>query len=260
MNGPARSGSDPATRPAPRGLLLLLAAALALAVGLQLLPYPAAVTVPRDTPLADYLPLQAGGWIGEDRPIAETEALVGAVQETINYREALLRAYRKDAVEFTVYLAYWEPGRMSSREIAFHIPDKCWTSVGWKRTAADYHDRRDLAGLELAPAQFRIFEAGEQRQHVLYWHIFNGRTILYNPDGSPGDLTMLTDLLHRGLRQKGEQYFIRIASNTPLENLWPDRGFLEIMELVAQLGPGLTSEIDYFEAAPPAGRRIGFRR
>ena len=69
---------------------------------------------------------------------------------------------------------------------------------------------------------------------------------MYNPDGSPGDLTILTDLWERGLHQKGEQYFIRISSRTRLEQLWEEDGFQEILELMAPLGPGLNPAIERF--------------
>jgi hypothetical protein len=136
---------------------------------------------------------------------------------------------------------------MPSREVAFHIPDKCWVAAGWKRTAASYAFQRDSEAGRLAPAQYREFEMPGQRQHVLYWHIFNGRTIVYNPDGSPSDLSMLTDLYRRGRRQRGEQYFIRVASPAPLDQLWPDEGFQEILGLIAPLGPGLHPDVDHFE-------------
>lgn len=235
---------------AQRALLGGLALLLAAAVALQLLPYPQSDVVKRTVPLADYFPREMSGWHSEDHPLAETEAVAGAVKEILNYDDALLRFYEKAGREFSIYVAYWRPGKMSSREIAFHIPDKCWPTAGWKRTAADYHYQRQLDGHLLAPAQYREFEQHGQRQYVIYWHIFNGQPISYNPDGSPSDMSMLTDLLHRGLRQKGEQYFIRIASPAPLDQLWNDDGFQEILELVAPLGPGLHANVERFEGPP----------
>ncbi len=230
-------------------LLAVLSLVLVTAFVLQALPYPQVPVVKRDIPLAAYLPMDIDGWHGEDRPLAGTESLAGAVKSTLDYDEAIFRSYRDGTREFTVYIAYWRAGKTASRDVAFHIPDKCWVSVGWKRTAADYCFRRTLDGRILAPAQYREFEQPGDRQYVIYWHIFNGRAIIYNPDGSPSDLSMITDLLRRGLRQKGEQYFIRIASSTPLDDLWTDPGFQRVMELVAPLGPGLHAGVDQFQAA-----------
>ncbi len=244
----ARPPTEGALRPGlQRALLGSLTLLLATAVVLQLLPYPSTAIVQRDAPLADYFPNDVADWRGEDRPLAGTEALAGAVKRTLDYDEAMLRFYRKGAQEFSVYVAYWRAGKTPSRDVAFHIPDKCWTSVGWKRCAADYHYQRKFAGRQLAPAQYREFEESGERQYVIYWHIFNGRAIIYNPDGSPSDLSILTDLLHRGLRQKGEQYFIRVASRIPIDQLWNDRGFQQILGLIAPLGPGLHSDVEQFE-------------
>lgn len=257
MIGQKTSVSEIVTRPAGwpqtnkmhRILLAGLTLMLTTAFVLRALPYPKSAVVKRDAPLADYFPREMAGWRGEDRPLAETEAVAGAVKTTLNYDEAFLRVYKKRDQEFSVYVAYWQAGKMSSRELAFHIPDKCWIAVGWKRTAADYHYQREFEGRMLAPAQYREFDGLNERQYVLYWHIFNGRAIIYNPDGSPSDLSMFTDLLRRGLRQKGEQYFIRIASRNELDQLWNDEGFQEIMELLAPLGPGLHSSAEQFDRA-----------
>jgi len=253
VTGPAPSSCDvPAAARARSGsgrilLLAVLAFLLVSAFVLQVLPYPETPVVRRDLPLPAYLPSDVAGWHGEDRPLAGTEALADAVKSTLDYDEAILRCYRKGSQEFTVYIAYWQPGKTASRDVAFHIPDKCWVSVGWKRAAADYDFRRALDGRPLAPAQYREFEQAGELQHVIYWHIFNGRAIVYNPDGSPSDLSMVTDLLRRGLRQKGEQYFIRIASSTPLDELWTDPGFRRVLEAVAPLGPGLHAVVDRFQ-------------
>jgi hypothetical protein len=233
-----------------RILLGCLTLLLATAVVLQLLPYPKSAVVERSVPLADYFPREMAGWHGEDRPLAETEAAQGAVREIRNYDEAFLRFYKKDGQEFSLYVAYWQPGKMTSHEVAGHIPDKCWVAAGWRRTAADYHYQHAQAGLPLAPAQYREFELQNVRQYVIYWHMFNGRAIVYNPDGTPDKLSKLTDLFRRGLRQKGEQYFIRIASSTPLDRLWGDDGFQEILELVAPLGPGLHADVERLQDSP----------
>lgn len=214
---------------------------------MQVLPYPKPDVIRRDAPLAHYLPRAPEVWHSEDLSLGETEAVSGAVKKILNYDEALLRVYKKADREFSVYLAYWQAGKMSSREIAFHIPDKCWIAAGWKRTSAEYFYQKEFEGRLLAPAQLRQFKAGGATQYVMYWHIFNGQAIAYNPDGSPSDLSMLTDLWRRGLRQKGEQYFIRISSPTPLEPLWQDEGFQEVMEQVVRLGPGLSATVDRFE-------------
>ena len=197
-------------------------------------------------PLADYLPVSMAGWHGIDQPLAETEALAGSVKTILNYDDTVYRVYRKGDAQFSVYVSYWSPGKMPAREVAFHIPDKCWTAAGMKRTAADYGYQRMFDGKLLAPAQYREFEATNLHQKVIYWHIYDGKTIIYNPDGSPSNFSLLTDLLRRGLNQRAEQFFIRISSPGGFDELWPDAGFQEILEHLAPLGPGLNAAMERF--------------
>jgi hypothetical protein len=228
-------------RAAHRALLTGLALLLATAVGLQVLPSRELPVVKRGTPLADYLPREMAGWNSEDRPIGETEAQVKVAEKVLNYDEAILRIYRKGDQEFSVYIAYWRAGKMPAREISFHVPDVCWVLAGWKQCAADRHYQREFEGRWLAPAQYREFEEPNARQYVLYWHVLNGRTVNFNPGGAPSQLNALKAVLRHGLNQRGEQYFIRIASRSPPDEYWNDEGFQEVMELIAQLGPGLDS-------------------
>jgi len=229
------------------GLLLAwLALLLAAAVGLQVLPERESVIVKREAPLAEYFPREMAGWHSDDRPPAESEAEIARVKRLLNYDETLLRFYRKGERQFSLYVSYWRPGKMPAREIAFHVPDQCWVSVGWKETLADFNYQREFEGRLLAPAQYRVFDSLGGRQYVLYWHILNGRAIVYSPEGTQSQLTTLGALFRLGMSHKGEQYFIRVASGSPLDDLWNDEGFQEIMELVAPLGPGLHSTVDRF--------------
>jgi hypothetical protein len=224
-----------------------LAFVLAVAIVLQLLPYPLKTVVRRDLPLEEFFPRGVAGWSSEDRPLGETESVRGAVKKLLNYDDAFFRVYRKDGREFAVYVAYWLPGKMPAREIAYHVPDKCWVTAGWARTAANYKYNCPLPDQNLAPAQYREFKYDERHQYVIYWHIFDGRPIAYNPNGPPSDFSKLTDLVNLGLRQKGEQYFIRISSATPFQELGTEEAFQQIMELVAVLGPGLKTEVEHLD-------------
>ncbi len=232
-----------------RVLLVGLALLLAAAVALQVMPGTEAAVVRRDAPLADYFPRDLVGWHGEDRPPAETEAQIARVRRLLNYDETLLRIYRKGGQEFSLYVSYWQPGKMPAREIAFHVPDKCWVSAGWTECAANHDYQRLFEGHLLAPAQYREFDAQSGHQYVIYWHVLNGRVIVYSDDGTHSQLTTLSALLRHGLGHKGEQYFIRIASQSPLDALWSDEGFQEIMELVEPLGPGLDSRVERFDSS-----------
>jgi len=231
---------------APWVLLACLGFIVAAAWLLQILPSPNSAAVKRDVPLADYFPYALGGWTGEDRPLGETESVSDAAEKLLHYNDVFQRTYRKKGREFVLYVAYWSAGRMPARDVASHIPDQCWVGVGWKRTATDYHYQMEIEDHLLAPAQYREFDAPGDHQYVFYWHILDGKTILYNPDGPPTQLATIKSLLRHGMTHKGEQYFIRLSSQVPPAQLWTDGGFQAIMELVAPLGPGLNSGIETY--------------
>lgn len=227
---------------------LWITVATAVACGaLQFVSFPLPPAIERNAPLPHYFPLQMSGWHAEDKPLAETEAVAEEVERILQYDEYVYRSYKKQGREFSLYVCYWKPGKMPSREIAFHIPDKCWPTAGWVRTGATHDFKFESSPVTLGPGQLRTFTQKGAVQHVLYWHIFSGRILVYNRDGSPGDLTIFTDLLKLGLKLKGEQYFIRLSSPEPLESLIGDDGFQQILELIAPLGPGLDPSLVEFE-------------
>lgn len=227
-------------------LLATMGAVLLAACVFQFLPTAAPARTSRAVPLSEYFPRTIAGWVGQDRPLGETEAVSKAAKKLLDYDEAFQRVYRKDGREFVLYVAYWHAGKKPSREIAFHVPDICWVGVGWKRTAANYHCQIRFEGRDLAPAQYREFDAPGDHEHVWFWHILDGKAIFYSPDGPPSQWTTLKSVFHRGLSQKGEQYFIRISSQLSPKQLWGDDGFQAMMELVAPLGPGLSSDLAHF--------------
>lgn len=239
-----------ARAPRKSGFVVLLGAlwiVLISAVGMQLLPHSETAVVSRTAPLDIYFPLQMTGWKSEDRPLGETENLEEMVKSTLNYDEAIVRTYRKGGREFTVYVAYWKAGKMSSREVAYHTPDICWPAAGWNRIGSE--ENFAVPGFKFAPAQYREFVLNDHHEQVLFWHTYNGRTIAYDPIGRPSRFSMLTDLMSRGFRQKGEQYFIRITSPADFSQLWGDEGFGEIIDLIGPLGPGLSTKLEGFESA-----------
>lgn len=219
-----------------RILLGVAGGLLALALILQIIPKPTGAEVKRDVPLEDVLPRSLAGWFVEDRPIADTEIMQNAVGEILNFDEAIFRAYKRGGIEFSVYLAYWEPGKMSHRLVAGHTPDVCWVAAGWKCTALEFGRTKTFAGQDLAPAQWRIFEGSNTIQHVLYWHFSGTELIHYDRAGPPPISAVFRDLFNKGLNQRLEQYFIRISSNVPFEEIWNDPGFQAVIDSLLPLG------------------------
>jgi hypothetical protein len=236
------------TRSPRRWLVPVLAAGLVLAFVIQWLgaransgPY----TPPPS--LAKILPENPAGWTSLDKPIAESEELKAAVQEALNYDDAIFRIYQRNGEFFAVYAAHWRPGKMSKKSIATHTPDVCWVGNGWNREkdaeqrplaggpseAEQVRDAQVKAGL--LPAQFRIF-SGENRatQHLVFWHINGGKAISYDTGQEPPWYAMFSDLATEGLAQRKEQWFVRIGASVPLPQLWADPGFQQVLDELAK--------------------------
>ena len=95
-------------------------------------------------------------------------------------------------------------------------------------------------GAPLQPAEWRIFEPpmGGNPTYVLYWHLVEGRIYDYGErfNNIPHPLRWWKDAMQQALLGSREQYFIRLTSTEPLENLWSDPGFKEILRGLDRLG------------------------
>jgi hypothetical protein len=215
------------------GATLLLLAAIGLVITLALKPL-LKPTLTR--PLAELLPRQITGWTVKDQPIAETEEMKKAVGELLNFDDAVFRIYKKDDVSISVYIAYWKPGKMSSRLVAGHTPDVCWVSNGWKCLERDYawepksvKPERD----KIPIAQFGIYQYNNEVQNVIFWHIQNGKLVNYK--GQPRWWAIFNDIKKNGLNQKGEQFFIRISCSKDIGLLYDNPDFISILRAITPL-------------------------
>ncbi len=183
-------------------------------------------------PIAETIVSQAGHWIAEDLPIAETEEMKRAVGELLNFDDAVFRSYRKGGWQFDVYAAYWRPGKMSERLVAGHSPDVCWVAAGWKPLPREAPADQNWAA---SGAQYRIFgdNAGRPR-HVVFWHVSGGESVDYG-GGVPPWWTIFSDLKKHGFNQRRSQYFVRVSSNVAWDELATDAGFLDVMSSVRGL-------------------------
>ena len=77
------------------------------------------------------------GWNTQVLPIANTIEERRAVKELLNYDDAVYVVYSKGGETVSVYIAYWQPGKMSYRLIAGHAPDICWINSGWVCTHSE---------------------------------------------------------------------------------------------------------------------------
>lgn len=185
-------------------------------------------------PTASELPL----WVIQFRPVAESAEMQKAVGELLNFDDAAYAVYANGSTQVSLYAAYWSPGKMSHRLIAGHTPDVCWVGAGWELMKAE---RTDLQVKEIVgpaedhllrskepgdsgrhvlassfPLEYREFKLGGRTEFVVFCHLVGGRTMSYGTEGVPPWFSFLWDLWVRGLRQREEQFFVRISSNRPL--------------------------------------------
>src|SRR5262245_47664161 len=85
---------------------------------------------PARAALGQMLPRTLAGWRIRDEPIGSTEATTRSALDTLNLTDHIYRRFSKGALDFAVFAAYWEPGKMPVQLVASHTPDRCWTENG----------------------------------------------------------------------------------------------------------------------------------
>jgi hypothetical protein len=195
----------------------ILAAGVGLVLYGELRPLPPGTFTGK---VADLLPLadEVPGWDVREEPIADTPETKEAVNELLNYTDAAFVSYSRGAERISIYVAYWEPGRMSSRLIASHTPDVCWVGAGWERLEAKMAQRlTGPEGINIAEAELRRMRQRTSEEWVLFWHFSGKERVSYGAAAPPWS-AILTDLA-RGFDQRGEQFFVRISTPHATERL-----------------------------------------
>lgn len=220
--------------------LVLPALALAAAVGLQFGRLLRETPHPRDVRLAEAVPASIPGWTGRDLPLGPSEFIAGEVEKVLNYDQVLYREFTRGGQTFGVYVAYWGPGKMPTRFVASHTPDRCWTENGWHCVEMRFKQAEAFDGRTLQPAEWRLFEPpeGGRPTYVLYWHLVDGKVYDYGSRFSavPEPVRWWKDAVQQVLSGSREQFFIRLTSNEPVENLWKDPGVASVMRSLERLG------------------------
>jgi hypothetical protein len=220
--------------------LILPAGVLLLAVLAQGGQFFRKTTRSRGPHLAATVPTDLAGWVSRDVPLGANEFLANEAGKVLNYDEFVYRAYNRAGEGFTVYVAYWGPGKMPVQLVASHTPDRCWTENGWRCLSMRFKQTGLFAGAELQPAEWRLFEPplGGRPTYVLYWHLVGGRPYDYGErfNSVPDPIRWWRGAVEQMVRGNREQYFIRLTSDQPLESLWAEPGFREIVRNLAGLG------------------------
>ena len=187
------------------------------------------------------------GWTRREIPIATSSAAMASAQGILNFSQAKQILYTKGGTQVLVYVAYWEPGKVSVVDAGSHNPDSCWVNNGCVRTERVYSvpgrvEERELLPYELG--QYIVPNGG--KQNVAFWHLVNGEPNRYEDqeagwrNGLIGRLERLPlvwkDIRTYGLNQKNEQMFIRISSGARIEDLFADPANGALFEALTRLG------------------------
>jgi hypothetical protein len=190
---------------------------------------------------------EVAGWVRREIPIAGSSAAMASAQGILNFSQAKQILYTKGGTQILVYVAYWEPGKVSVVDAGSHNPDSCWVNNGCVRTERVYSVPGRVGERELLPyelGQYIVPNGG--KQNVAFWHLVNGEPNRYEDqeagwrNGLLGRLERLPlvwkDIRTYGLNQKNEQMFIRISSGARMEDLFADPANGALWQALAPLG------------------------
>ena len=222
---------------------VMLAALLALVLAAELSP-------PRPRgftgELGQALP-EVAAWTRREIPIAGTSAALASAQGILNFSQAKQVLYVRGGTQLLVYVAYWEPGKVSVVDAGSHNPDSCWVNNGCVRTERMHAVPGKIGERELLPyesGQYIVPNGG--KQNVAFWHLVNGEPNRYEEqeagwrNGLLGRLERLPlvwkDIRTYGLNQKNEQMFVRISSGQRIEDMMADPANGGLFNALAKLG------------------------
>jgi hypothetical protein len=97
---------------------------------------------------------------------------------------------------------------------------------------------RTFNGKELQPGQWGIYELKDFKNYTYFWHIVGGKVHWYggNRVNTRSSLsTVWEDFRKFGLNVHREQFFVRIVSQQPMDDLWQEAGFNEVLSDLADL-------------------------
>ena len=203
--------------------------------------------------LYQFVPEELAGWEARDLELGPNEFLAERSERILKFNEFIYREFTRGNVTFSVYIAYWAPGRMPVREVSTHTPDRCWTENGWFCTDMIFRKELDVAGDPLQPAEWRIFQDPQGNDvHVLFWHLIEGEIYDFGSrfNAIPSPRLWVKDVFRQAFIGSPEQYFIRLTANQPWEDIWYEQGVVEVLRGIRALG------VKAEEAMNPTGHSL----
>jgi hypothetical protein len=187
------------------------------------------------------------GWTRREIPIAGSSAALASAQGILNFSQAKQVLYARNGAQILVYVAYWEPGKVSVVDAGSHNPDSCWVNNGCVRTERLYAVPGRVGERELLPYEYgQYIVPNGGKQNVAFWHLVNGEPNRYEEqqagwrNGLIGRLERLPlvwkDIRAYGINQKNEQMFVRISSGQRVEELIADPANGTLFNELSRLG------------------------
>jgi hypothetical protein len=133
--------------------LLVPTAVLGVALAVQGLGSMHETPRSRGPHLAQQVPAAIIGWRGRNVPLGPNEFLQSTATRILNYDDYVYREFTRADLHFGVYVAYWGSGKMPTRFVASHTPDRCWTENGWRCLQMKFREKREIDGGALQPAE-----------------------------------------------------------------------------------------------------------
>lgn len=202
--------------------------------------------------LDDVLVSELPGWEVKDLDLAESEEMQELVARILNYTQAIFRSYNRGDTEVGVYVGYWAPKMMPVRQVQAHTPDICWVHNGWEVADSQFARTFQAQGDPLRPAEVRQMEKQGHTMYVAYWHVIGDRTYVNRIVGTWDRFDPIKSFFRFGLHQQEEQFFIRISSNRPLDQIWNDPGFQAIIEPLKEMALSLPKDDESVATMPLA--------
>jgi len=195
-------------------LVLTLGTWLLFAVKTRPLPSRAHVAVAPD--INRLIPSSSPGWTVTTRN--DLYQFSSELRTRFLAERSFTRIVRGAEQQITIYIAFWPAGQVPVSLVEAHTPDACWPGGGWIEDVRRHeHLVLRTSSHTLPSAEFRTFRLQGYPQNVWYWHLFDGQVIEQNGANSPRQLLSLA--WHYGFRKDGDQYFVRISSNLPWEQI-----------------------------------------
>lgn len=175
-------------------------------------------------------------WTWQDRPLAESPEMLKVIDETVRFDEAVYRTYHRGDLSVAIYVAYWLPGTVDIRDVEYHVPDNCWVNNGWRIDQGFDDYRLSLPdGKKLLVGKYRLMEKDGGKVHLAFWHLVGGKSLII-PWETASVFVYPKIIKQTGIESQQEQYFIRVSSTHPFEDLMKDPDFIEIIEGIANFG------------------------